>query len=155
MSAVLKDIAPRLQPMQEKHLSAIMEIELSAYTHPWTEAIFLDCLRVGYCCWVMEKNNSVIGYGVMSVGVDECHMLNICIKPELQGNGYGKIMLDHLLDTARTHKASTAFLEVRPSNHVAINLYEQAGFNEVGMRRNYYPAVIGREDALILALSLQ
>ena len=154
MSAVLKEIPLNMQPMQEQHLKQIMEIESVAYTHPWTEAIFQDCLRVGYCCWVLLRDNTVIGYGVMSVGADECHMLNICIKPDLQGNGFGRVMLEHLLETAQSHSATTAFLEVRPSNQVAINLYESAGFNEVGMRRNYYPAIIGREDALILARSL-
>ena len=154
MSAVLKVSTPAFRPMIEADLSAIMEIENRAYSHPWTAAIFEDCLRVGYCCWVLEMNKAVIGYCVMSVGAGECHLLNMCIIPELQNKKYGALLLDHMLEIARSHHADTAFLEVRPSNQYAIQLYFRAGFDEVGRRRDYYPALFGREDALILARSL-
>ena len=154
MSAVLKSPVPELRPMKDNDLGEILEIEFSAYTHPWSEVIFQDCLRVGYCCWVMIKNFEIIAYGVMSIGAGECHILNLCVKPDMQNNGYGGLMLDHLLGIARSHHADVAFLEVRPSNEFAIKLYQRAGFDEVGMRRNYYPAIIGREDAIILARSL-
>ena len=90
----------------------------------------------------------------MSVAAGECHLLNLCVKPELQNQGYGMLILDYLLDLARMHNADTAFLEVRPSNEFAIKLYQRAGFDEVGVRRNYYPAGFGREDAIILARAL-
>lgn len=154
MSAVLKNPLPEFRPMCENDLGEILVIENDAYTHPWSEVIFCDCLRVGYSCWVMIRNFTIISYGVMSVAAGECHILNLCVKPELQNQGYGAFMLDHLLEIARKHHADTAFLEVRPSNQYAIQLYRHAGFDEVGMRRNYYPAFIGREDALILARSL-
>jgi ribosomal-protein-alanine acetyltransferase len=154
MSAVLKDSVPELLPMSESDMAEIMEIEQSAYTHPWSEGIFRDCLRTGYSCWVMRLEATLIAYGVMSVGIGECHLLNLCVKPEMQNHGYGRAMLDYLLDIARGHDADTAFLEVRPSNHFAIRLYEKAGFNEVGLRRNYYPSYYGCEDAIILARSL-
>jgi len=154
MSAILQTTTPSFRPMAEEDLKAIMMIEESAYTHPWTEMIFRDCLRVGYNCWLMEEDNEVIAYGVMSVAVGECHLLNLCVRPESQHQGYGALLLKFLLDVARDHNADTAFLEVRPSNKVAVRLYQQAGFDEVGIRRNYYPAIIGREDAIILARSL-
>jgi [ribosomal protein S18]-alanine N-acetyltransferase len=154
MSAVLKIPAPTFRPMTETDLSVIMEIENCAYSHPWSEAIFQDCLHVGYCCWVQELEKAIIGYCVMSVGAGECHLLNLCIHPELQNNGYGALLLDHMLEIARSHHVDTAFLEVRPSNQNAIKLYFRAGFDEVGMRRDYYPAYFGREDALILARTL-
>ena len=140
--------------MVDADIAEIIAIEDSAYTHPWTEILFNDCLRVGYCCWVMQRRGAVIAYGIMSVGAGECHVLNLCVKPEMQNNGYGSAMLEYLLDIARGHKVDTAFLEVRPSNHAAIRLYEKAGFNEVGLRSNYYPAIMGREDAIIFARSL-
>ncbi|HEY5703085.1 MAG TPA: ribosomal protein S18-alanine N-acetyltransferase [Gammaproteobacteria bacterium] len=154
MSAVLETPVPVFRPMTDADLDQIMQIENSAYTHPWTEMIFRDCLRVGYSCWTMEVDETIIAYGVMSVVAGECHLLNLCVEPDQHNMGYGSLLLEHLLILAREHKANIAFLEVRPSNHVALHLYQQAGFDEVGMRRNYYPAIIGREDAIILARHL-
>lgn len=155
MSAVLKQPLANFRPMQEQDLENIISIESSAYTHPWSMMIFQDCLRVGYCCWVLERDDQIDAYGVMSVAAGECHILNLCVRPEFQNNGFGTMMLEYLLQLAQEHGADTAFLEVRPSNEHARNLYKHAGFHEVGMRRNYYPAEFGREDAIILARSLQ
>lgn len=154
MSAVLKDLVANFRPMLDADIAEIMAIEVSAYTHPWTSVLFGDCLGAGYSCWVLQLDGAIIAYGIMSMGAGECHVLNLCVKPEMQNNGYGSAMLDHLLEIARGHQVDTAFLEVRPSNCPAIRLYEKAGFNEVGMRSNYYPAVTGQEDAIILARSL-
>jgi ribosomal-protein-alanine N-acetyltransferase len=155
MSAVLEQPLLRLRPMADGDLSAVLDIERDAYEFPWSRAIFQDCLRVGYCCWVLEYDGVVSGYGVMSVGAGESHILNLCIAPVLQGGGLGRSLLDHLLDIARGHRADVAFLEVRPSNGVARHLYERTGFGEVGTRRNYYPARFGREDAIIMARALR
>ena len=154
MSAVLERPLFSVRPMKEQDLVAIQEIEQCSYSFPWSETIFEDCLRVGYCCWVMEFEGCINAYGVMSVAVGECHILNLCVRPEYQNNGWGQTMLQHMLDIAVSHGANIAFLEVRPSNTHAYNLYINAGFNEVGMRRDYYPAEFGREDAKILARSL-
>jgi len=154
MSAVLKDQVADFRPMVDADIAEITAIEESAYTHPWTAILFQDCLHVGYCCRVMHLDGAIIAYGVISVGAGECHVLNLCVKPEMQNNGYGGAMLEHLLDIARSHYVETAFLEVRPSNRYAIRMYEKAGFNEVGMRSNYYPASNGSENAIILARSL-
>ena len=154
MSAVLRISELHLRPMSEGDLSVVTEIEAQAYPFPWTAQIFRDCLRVGYSCWVAERHGDVEGYGVMSVGAGECHVLNLCVRPELQRQGVGRRMLAHLLDLARKHRAETALLEVRPSNRAAVVLYQRAGFGEVGIRRDYYPAAKGREDALILAKDL-
>lgn len=156
MSAVIKQAMLNFRPMHEDDLPEILSIELSAYAFPWTTNIFRDCLRVGYCCWVLERDGIIAAYGVISVvvGVGESHLLNLCVDPALQGTGLGRIMLDWLLDIARQHKVDMVFLEVRPSNDMAMKLYSDAGFDEVGMRRNYYPAKHGREDALIMARSL-
>jgi ribosomal-protein-alanine N-acetyltransferase len=154
MSAVIKEALLNFRPMVEEDLPGILAIEESAYEFPWTRMIFQDCLRVGYCSWVLERERAMIGYGVMSVGVGECHILNLCVQPQCQRSGYGHTILDYLLDLAIKHDAEVAFLEVRPSNAAARQLYTSAGFNEVGLRRNYYPARFGREDALIMARSL-
>ena len=140
--------------MCEPDLRAVLEIEHASYQFPWTHRIFRDCLRVGYSCWVFEEGDQIIGYGIISVAVGECHILNLCIRPLNQGLGYGRAMLDFLMDIARERNADTAFLEVRPSNTVGLQLYRNAGFDEVGMRKDYYPGVDGREDAIILARTL-
>ncbi len=154
MSAVLQEPEFRLRPMSEDDLAAVTSVEQDAYAFPWTEQIFRDCLRVGYSCWILEQDRSLLSYGVMSVGAGECHILNLCVRPVSQRQGLGRHMLAHLLRLARKHLAKTALLEVRPSNRAAVQLYRQAGFSEVGIRREYYPAVKGREDALILAKDL-
>ena len=140
--------------MRHEDLDEIMGVEVRAYPYPWTEGIFRDCMRVGYSCWVMKEADSLVGYGVMSVAVGECHVLNLCVRPECQGQGYGRVLLRSLLDQAKGRNAETVFLEVRPSNTPALHLYLSEGFNEVGVRKRYYPADRGREDALVLARAL-
>ena len=152
MSAVLRRPEFVMLPMLGEDVPAVMEVETAAYPFPWTEGIFRDCLRVGYCCWVSKREDEVVGYGVMSVAAGECHILNLCVHPDLQGQG--RVMLRCLVGIGRNHNADTAFLEVRASNRSALRLYEAEGFCEVGIRRGYYPAVEGREDAVIMARSL-
>jgi ribosomal-protein-alanine N-acetyltransferase len=154
MSAVLNDPFITLRPMTMDDLPKVMAIERNAYQFPWSEGIFRDCLHVGYCCWLIEKGGQVRGYGVMSVAAGEAHILNLCVQPAFQNQGLGGRVLRKLIDVARQHKAQTVFLEVRPSNEPAIRLYSGAGFNEIGMRKSYYPGKNGREDAMILALQL-
>ncbi len=161
MSAVIEDGKTSLQPahsglrpMTEQDLTAVMDIELVVYPYPWTRGIFRDCLHVGYCCWVYEEAGQLQAYGVMSIGAGEAHILNLCVRPQARRRGLGRLLLAHLLDVARSHKADTSLLEVRPSNQAALNLYRDMGYNEVGMRKAYYPAENGREDALIMARAL-
>jgi ribosomal-protein-alanine N-acetyltransferase len=155
VSAQLLDPLFIIRPMQVEDLPQVMAIEETVYSHPWTLGIFQDCLRVGYCCWVLNLDARVIGYGVMSVVVDESHILNICVDPKWQGKGLGMKLLSRLLKIAHQHGAETAFLEVRVGNKVAIGLYEKLGFIEVGQRRGYYPERNQtREDAIVMSLEL-
>lgn len=155
------DLSPRFRPMREEDLDAVMHNETRAYTSPWTLGIFRDCLRVGYNCWLLEIDGDIRGHGVMSVAVGETHILNICVDPDLQGRGLGRMLLQHLLDLSVEYGARVALLEVRPSNVAAIALYESMGFSEVGQRKNYYPNGSSsgsgsgeREDAIVMALGL-
>ncbi len=140
--------------MVDADVTGIMKIETRAYAFPWTVGIFRDCMGAGYSCYVLEKNADIIAYAVMSVGAKEAHILNICVSPDLRGEGYGYALMDKLVALARQLQADMMFLEVRPSNEAARRLYDKLGFNEIGTRRNYYPAAQGREDALILAKQL-
>lgn len=131
-----------------------MSVERAAYEFPWTEGVFRDCLRAGYVCRILQEADHGIGHGVMTVGAGECHVLNICVHPSYQRRGFGRALTRHMLEIARSKKAQMALLEVRRSNLAAYRLYTDLGFNEIGMRRHYYPAHHGREDAIVLALEL-
>lgn len=143
-----------LRPMERRDLKTISEIEQSAYEFPWEYETFRDCFKIGYHCWVGERARSIACYGISTVGAGESHVLNLCVSPEFQGQGYGRLMLQRLMDDATRFKASSMFLEVRPSNPNAIRLYQSMGFNEIGCRKDYYPARNGREDALVMAVEL-
>ncbi|MGH8283730.1 MAG: ribosomal protein S18-alanine N-acetyltransferase [Gammaproteobacteria bacterium] len=155
MSAVVAITeSPLYRPMREEDVRAVMVIEKHAYQFHWNEGIFRDCLRVGYGCWIMELGGGIGGYGILSLVVGEAHLLNVCVAPEWQHQGYGRLLLEHFIELARERGAYQMLLEVRPSNQPALRLYHARGFEESGLRRNYYPGAHGREDALILSLPL-
>jgi ribosomal-protein-alanine N-acetyltransferase len=143
-----------IRPMRAADVPEVVAIERASYQFPWSEGIFRDCLRVGYVCRVVTAGRQVMGYGVMSVGAGEAHILNLCIAEEFRCRGGGKKILICLLERAHAAGMAEAFLEVRPSNVMAIRLYQSLGFEQVGTRRGYYQAVNGREDAAVLKLSL-
>lgn len=152
MNAVLSDRLPGLRVLREADLPAVLEIEGRAYDFPWSEGVFRDCLNAGHVMRVLEEDDALTGYGVMSVGAGESHLLNLCIEPACQGRGLGRYLLGELLAIARHHRARIAFLEMRVSNRRAYRLYQDMGFNEIGTRRGYYPAGEDRrEDAWVLA----
>ncbi|CCE24974.1 ribosomal protein S18-alanine N-acetyltransferase [Methylotuvimicrobium alcaliphilum] len=152
--SVTRDDLLRMRRMTGKDLSAVLAIENTNYDFPWSEGVFKDCFKAGYSCWVCEDVDRILGYSIVSIAVGEAHILNISVASEEQGQGIGRKMLTHLIEVARWYKTETIFLEVRPSNSGAIALYEKTGFNEIGIRKDYYPAQEGREDALMLALEL-
>ena len=151
MIAVLTDQVPTLRPMQECDLVRVIDVALRAYEVPWTLGIFGDCLRAGYCCWSLLLGEQLIGYGIMVVILDEAHILNICVDPAYHRRGYAQRILDQLMQLALRHHASIVFLEVRPTNLAARYLYTRNGFSQIALRRGYYPAREGREDALVLS----
>ncbi len=144
----------RQRRMRETDLPAVVAIENEGYAFPWSEEILRDCLRAGYTCRVLDDRDGVCGYGILSMGAGEAHVLNICIDASLRGSGAGRRLLYWLLHRAQAAGSEAAFLEVRPSNVAAVRLYESSGFKQVGLRRGYYQAVGGREDALVYRLGL-
>ena len=143
----------RMRRMTLSDLPAVLEIEKKNYQFPWDEDIFKDCFKANYDLRVCEEMDRVLGYCVQSMAVGEAHILNISVDPAEHNQGIGRKMLEHMIENTRG-KAETIFLEVRPSNEGAIMLYKKIGFNEIGIRKGYYPAENGREDALMLALQL-
>ena len=153
MSSVKQEVefaAVEIRPMHDLDVPVIVAIERAAYQFPWSEGIFRDCLRVGYVCRVVDIGGDMAGYGIMSVGAGEAHILNVCIAAEYRGRGLARKVLQYLLDRARAAGMYEAFLEVRPSNTTAAHLYQSMGFEQVGIRRGYYQATVGREDAAVL-----
>lgn len=144
----------RFRPMTEVDLDAVMAIEPHIYSHPWTRGNFVDSLASGYSAWVLLDGTSIIGYSLMMLVLDEAHLLNLSIAKAYQKRGLGRLLLEHMIAIARKHDAANMFLEVRPSNISAIALYENIGFNEMAIRRGYYPAHNGREDAVLMGLAL-
>ncbi len=144
-----------IRPMHELDVPVVVAIERSSYQFPWSEGIFRDCLRVGYICRVVETGGDIAGYGIMSMGAGEAHVLNVCIRGEYRGRGLARKVLLYLLDRARNAGMYEAFLEVRPSNTTAARLYHSLGFEQIGVRRGYYQASNGREDAAVLRRILQ
>jgi len=144
----------QLRPMKLADLSKVMDIELRAYPFPWAVGVFRDCLRAGYVAQILEYEHTPIGHGVISVAAEEAHLLNLSIDPDYQAKGYGRYLLRALMDLAYQRGARRVFLEARPSNAPALALYYSEGFNEIGLRRRYYPAIPEREDALVMAVEL-
>ncbi len=142
--------AADIRPMNELDIPVVGVIERAGYQFPWSEGIFRDCLRVGYVCRVVEVEGDMAGYGIMSVGAGEAHILNVCVRDEYRGRGFARKLMAFLLDRARASGMYEAFLEVRPSNTTAARLYHSMGFEQVGVRRGYYQATVGREDAAVL-----
>jgi len=153
MSAVLKP-APVLVPMREQDLAEVMAIESALYTHPWTRGNFADSLRAAYECRTYRLQGELIGYFVLLAAAGEAHLLNLSIAELHQRRGYGTSLLNQATALARKLGAKNVFLEVRPSNRAAQELYYRYGFRKIAVRRDYYPARSGREDALVLSLAL-
>ena len=143
-----------IRPMRTLDVGQVVAIERASYQFPWSEGIFRDCLRVGYVCRVVSTARELMGYGVMSSGAGESHILNLCIGESFRCRGLGRRLMLSLIERAGALGAREAFLEVRPSNTAAIRLYLSMGFAQVGVRRGYYQAVGGREDAAVLKLAL-
>lgn len=153
MSAVLQPV-PQFEPMTAADLHSVVEIEEKIYAFPWTVGNFRDSLRAGYSCWVYRFGGALVGYAVLMLAAGEAHLLNLSVAADAQNRGHGRHLLDRVAGVARARGSRLLFLEVRPSNDAGRRLYAGYGFKQVGVRRGYYPAQDGREDALVLSLSL-
>ncbi|MGD9773923.1 ribosomal protein S18-alanine N-acetyltransferase [Diaphorobacter sp.] len=143
------------EPMAPAQLDAVLAIEQSAYTHPWTRGNFLDALASGYQAQMLMADGQILGYFIAMRGVDEVHLLNITVAPAFQRQGWAHVMLDALALWARGQGAHMVWLEVRMSNERARRIYETHGYRRVGERKRYYPAEGGqREDAVVMSLPL-
>lgn len=138
--------------MQARDLPAVLAIERRIYDFPWTEGNFRDAIQAGYDSAVLEFGGALVGYRMMMFGPGEVHLLNLSIAGDWQRRGFGRQLLLASIHDARRAGAETMFLEVRPSNAAGIALYEAVGFRRIGVRKGYYPALAGREDAWVMSL---
>ena len=143
-----------LRPMKDSDIESVHNLESSTSPHPWTKGIIRNCLNSGDRCWILERNKELAGYGVTMVAAAEGSLLNIAIALDYQGQGLGQKLLEFLVQDVKELKAEMFFLEVRVSNHKAIDLYLKNDFSEVGIRRNYYHSSNGREDAIVMMRDL-
>ncbi len=150
MSAQPGSRVPVIRDMQPRDLDAIALIEARTYSFPWGRGIFSDCLMAGYFCIVLDSDEGLLGYAIVSSAAAEAHILNLCVDVDAHRQGYGQQLLDCVIEYALDARIRRMFLEVRPSNQAAIALYINSGFSKLGVRKGYYKAAEGREDALVL-----
>ncbi|ADE12456.1 ribosomal protein S18-alanine N-acetyltransferase [Sideroxydans lithotrophicus] len=143
-----------LRDMTGADLDAVLRIEREVHTHPWTQGNFSDALRSKYVCKIYEDKHDILGYAVLMLAVDEAELLDIAIAAQHQRHGWGRRLLDEMMAVARRQGMRRVVLEVRASNAAAIALYRQAGFSDIGLRRDYYQAENGREDAILMGREL-
>lgn len=153
MSAQL-DSVTTYRIMSASDLDEVIAIEKAIHVHAWTPGNFTDSMRAGYHCWIAQRDSRLVGYGIVTVAAGEAHLLNLSVAPDWQRLGIGNELARFVVNLARDHGAGKIYLEVRPSNAAARALYARNGFAEIGVRRDYYPAPGGREDAVIMELRL-
>ena len=153
MNAPIRSLTYRR--MTESDLDDVLAIESAVHAHPWTPGNFRDSLEAGHECWIAERNLRVVAYGVVLIGAGEAHLLNLSVAADCQRQGIGTELTRFVVKFASDCGAETIFLEVRPSNTAARALYARSGFAEIGLRLDYYPAPGGREDAVVMELTLK
>lgn len=153
MSAVLQ-VKHVIRPMRESDVPAALLLDQASYAFPWTAGNFIDSIHAGYHCWVYEAGHQAVGHAVMMSVFDEAHLLNLAISPDWQRQGLGAALLQYVLQEAQKAQIKMLYLEVRPSNTTAVRLYNRNGFEGFAIRKDYYPAPNGREDALVMRCAL-
>ena len=160
MSAVARPLEERFAPMLMADLDEVIAIEDTVYPFPWTRGNFEDSLRAGYCAWTLrvadaaQRAAPLVAYAIVMIALDEAHLLNLSVARSWHRAGLGWRMLEWMAQQSRDHGARNMLLEVRPSNTAAQRLYQRYGFQRIGVRRGYYPALDGREDAIVMRIAL-
>ena len=143
--------------MHIRDVGEVVRIENDAYPFPGARGNFLDSLANRYQAWVLrEADERLAGYFLLMSAVDDVHLLNITVRPDLHGQGIGRYLLNKVCELAESAGISRVLLEVRPSNQHALAVYRHAGFQMIGIRKKYYPAAgSSREDAIVMRLTLK
>ncbi|MDO5624499.1 MAG: ribosomal protein S18-alanine N-acetyltransferase [Pseudomonadota bacterium] len=146
----------RLHALTPAHLDAVLAVEQSVYSHPWSRGHFMDSLRTGHQAQCLMLDDALVGYFIAMPGYKEVHLLNLTVAPDFQRQGWARVLLDALVLWSRACQAEWLWLEVRVGNTRAQQIYLRHGFDRVGLRRSYYPSLRGeREDAAVMRLRLE
>lgn len=148
-----------IRAMQVSDIEAVYDIESTVHITPWSKDILRDCVLVGYDCRVLEIYDSKVptcsGYIISRYSNNVCHILNFCIAKSLQGQGFGRKLLENFLSSLKKFKQlHSIILEVRPSNQKALHLYETLGFEQIEIKEGYYNDENAIEDAIVLKKNL-
>uniref|UniRef100_B1XUU7 [Ribosomal protein bS18]-alanine N-acetyltransferase n=1 Tax=Polynucleobacter necessarius subsp. necessarius (strain STIR1) TaxID=452638 RepID=B1XUU7_POLNS len=161
---------PSFLPMQMTDLEDVLKIESISHLHPWTRGNFSDSLAAGHWAYCVRPQAEQIlkgsyldpaalwAYCILFPAVDELHLLNITVSPHLCKLGLGQRMMAAIEGVAFQQKMPRIILEVRPTNTAALALYQKLDYEQIGVRKNYYPVnpeTGWREDALVLAKSIK
>lgn len=140
--------------MEEKDIDDVLKIEQASFTTPWTrEAFHHEMTQNRFAVYVvLEEDGQVIGYCGSWVVVDEVHITNVAIHPDYRGQKLGEALMRNMIEVAIGLGAVSMTLEVRVSNHIAQSLYRKLGFQDGGIRKNYYTDL--QEDALVMWVNL-
>lgn len=155
MIAPIRETPAFIRSMVHEDIPQVSDVERRSYEFPWSHGVFRDCLLAGYHCIVIEREERVVGYSILSIAAGEAHILNLCVDPAFRRLGYGERLLNSIVEFARSEGVREMFLEVRPSNEKAIGLYRKNGFRQIAYRPAYYQASEGREDAAVFARNLK
>lgn len=148
------NICNKINFYDKEDLDEIVNIENKSHLTPWTKKNFTDADDANNLFKVLKSESNIIGYYIALFVAEECQLLNITVRLELKKKGFGQLMLKNLVEECRKKNIINIFLEVRLSNSSAIRLYEKNGFNEIGVRNNYYKNKEGKEDAILMGLSI-
>lgn len=135
-------------------IADLMAIETACHDFPWSQKTMQTCLAGRYFNGALYADSVLVGFYIGERAGPDNTLMDICIAPDFQGQGFAKVLLQDFIDRSDNMAAENLFLEVRASNAAAIGLYTKAGFAEVGIRKNYYPSRNGKEDAILMALTL-
>ncbi len=133
----------------------MLSLETQTTAYPWTLALYQSCFSERYFNFVLELDATIVGFYIGEFVAQEASLFNIVVSAQQQGQGYGRVLLEHFIAQADQQLALECWLEVRASNSKAIALYQSAGFHQTGLRRNYYPTPTGSEDAILMGLPLR
>ena len=143
-----------VRPMRVDDVDSVYAIELIAHRVPWSREIIRDCVLVKYDCRILEIEADTVpalaSYIVSRYDLNTCHVLNLCVTPHMQGKGYGRFLLQNLINSQEGTSINRMILEVRPSNTRALNLYQKMGFQQIGIKKDYYKDIDGTEDGVVL-----
>ena len=141
----------KIELLCQHDIPRLLEIERQANPYPWQQSAFVSSFADSYFSYkLLDDHGEIQGFYFAQLILEQLELFNICIATPMQGQGYGKALLQHFLSEGVSRGATEALLEVRSNNHTAISLYQRAGFTITGQRNGYYVSAVGKDDATLM-----